>query len=244
LLIGKRTIIDCKKGYTLAEVLITLGIIGVLTAMVIPTLVMKSSQNTVIAKLRQDVATISLAIERGNGNEGIPLDVADGDIDAFKEVYLEGIAPYLNTSEVCYDEAGCWASETKTLGGGNPAWWQPPVGIGLQIITAKLPNGSNISFDIYGKNDIFNYYGVRSDDDRGMVIFIDANGDTRLNVIGKDIYAVVYTSRGVLSAGADKSYAEVESNCSASASGANAGYYCLAKLQHDDWKIDNRIWMK
>lgn len=244
LLIWKRTDIGCKKGYTLAEVLITLGIIGVLTAMVIPTLVMKSSQNTVIAKLREDVATVSLAVERGNGNEGIPLDTADSDMAAFKDVYLEGIAPYLNTSEVCYNEAGCWASETKTLTGSNPQYWHQNVGIGSEIITIKLPNGSNISLDIYGKSDIWNSFGVQSDDARGMVIFIDANGDTRPNVIGKDIYAVVYTSRGVLAAGADKSYEEVENNCSVSATGTNAGYFCLAKLQHDNWKIDNRIWMR
>lgn len=33
-----------KKGFTLAEVLITLGIIGVVAAMTIPTLVSKSQQ--------------------------------------------------------------------------------------------------------------------------------------------------------------------------------------------------------
>lgn len=52
-----------KFGFTLAEVLITLGIIGVVAAMTIPNLLTKMDHNAKIAKLQKSISIMNQACE-------------------------------------------------------------------------------------------------------------------------------------------------------------------------------------
>lgn len=58
-----------KKGFTLAEVLITIGIIGVVAAMTIPTLIghIENIKNTSL--LREDYAILSQMMKMAAGTE-------------------------------------------------------------------------------------------------------------------------------------------------------------------------------
>ena len=47
-----------RKGFTLAEVLITLGIIGVVAAMTIPSLITKYQKKAIETKFKQDFSII------------------------------------------------------------------------------------------------------------------------------------------------------------------------------------------
>lgn len=60
-----------KKGFTLAEVLITLGIIGVVAALTIPTLIANHQKNIVVTRLKKFYTNINQSIklsELDNGN--------------------------------------------------------------------------------------------------------------------------------------------------------------------------------
>ena len=57
-----------------------------------------------------------------------------------------------------------------------------------------------------------------------LVIAIDANGDKKPNVIGKDIYIAVWSEKGLVPAGYDKTKEEVDSNCL-----NGNGYFCLSQ---------------
>ena len=50
-----------KKGFTLAEVLITLGIIGVVAAMTIPTLIQNTNSVKFATQFKKDISTLSQA---------------------------------------------------------------------------------------------------------------------------------------------------------------------------------------
>lgn len=50
-----------KKGFTLAEVLITLGIIGVVAAMTIPTLIQNTNSIKFVTQFKKDISTLSQA---------------------------------------------------------------------------------------------------------------------------------------------------------------------------------------
>ena len=69
-----------------------------------------------------------------------------------------------------------------------------------------------------------------------------ANGDNSPNIIGKDIYAAVYTSNGLVAAGDSMTPEEVRENCSTAKTGANAGYYCLKHVKNNGWEIDKDVW--
>ena len=59
-----------RVGFTLAEVLITLGIIGIVSAMTIPTLVKEYKKKQTIAKLQQTYSILSQAITRAQVDNG------------------------------------------------------------------------------------------------------------------------------------------------------------------------------
>ena len=62
-----------KFGFTLAEVLITLGIIGVVAALTIPSLMSKYHRMTVETKLKKFYSTMNQAIKLSEeDNDGFP----------------------------------------------------------------------------------------------------------------------------------------------------------------------------
>ena len=60
-----------KKGFTLAEVLITLGIVGVIAAITLPTLVQDTTAAQVGPKLAKAVSTFEQANQALLKNEGV-----------------------------------------------------------------------------------------------------------------------------------------------------------------------------
>ena len=61
-----------KQGFTLAEVLITLGIIGVVAAMTLPTLIANYQKKVIATKLKQTYSILSNAIAKEQALTGIP----------------------------------------------------------------------------------------------------------------------------------------------------------------------------
>lgn len=59
-----------KKGFTLAEVLITLGIIGVVSAMTIPTLIQSYRNHVVETRLKKVYSVMNQAIQRAEADYG------------------------------------------------------------------------------------------------------------------------------------------------------------------------------
>lgn len=89
-------------GFTLAEVLITLGIIGVVAALTIPTLIEKYKTKTTAVKLEKFYTIMSQAVLRWRNEEGITDDFFFPD-DTIKNAekskiwYTNNLKPYINT---------------------------------------------------------------------------------------------------------------------------------------------------
>ena len=62
---------NSKMGFTIAEVLITLVIIGVIAAMTIPTLMNNTNKQEYVSKLKKAYATLSQATNRIIADEGL-----------------------------------------------------------------------------------------------------------------------------------------------------------------------------
>ena len=236
-----------KLAFTLAEVLITLGIIGIVAAMTIPTLINKKQKAEIETQLKENYSIIQQSLKMAE-NDDIAIDsyLAE-DIESVKSWFYTNLAPYMKYSHVCFNAEGCWQSmgPTKTLAGSVARYNQTNIGVGYNIVTIKLNNGANVSFDSYGTNDIKTLLGRNCTyEDKALGIFIDVNGDRKPNIIGKDIYVAVWTDKGLLPAGIDETEATVDSNCSATANTINAGYYCLLKVKNNGWKIPDDVWNK
>ena len=60
-----------KAAFTLAEVLITLGIIGVVAAMTLPTLIQNHKKQTYVNQLKKVVNTLGNAVQMAIADEGV-----------------------------------------------------------------------------------------------------------------------------------------------------------------------------
>lgn len=233
-----------KLAFTLSEVLITLGIIGVVSAMTIPTLISKYQKHIVEANLQESYSIIQQVMKYTEYDD-VSFDVKIPDslegMKLWSETFLE---PHLKYGKICYNTSGCWQAKvpTKNLKGNDAVCNRTGIGVGYDIITIKLTNGANLCLDGFSKSDMKRFFGADITDAASLVVYIDANGDRGPNIIGKDIYILAYTTNGLVPAGFSETNETVKQNCSKNATGQNAGYYCINLVKANGWKIPDELW--
>lgn len=92
-----------RKGFTLAEVLITIGIIGVVAAMTIPTLITKYKRHVAEVKLQKFYSVINNAmkmIEQNYGEISEVTTIHKDTSDFSKEFYEKYFTPYMSNVKV------------------------------------------------------------------------------------------------------------------------------------------------
>ena len=130
------------------------------------------------------------------------------------------LKPNLSATKVCYNTNGCWNNgHTKLKDGTIDYFSREGIGVGYNIITAVLNDGSFINIDAYRKNDIKNKFGVNIKDEYGLIFYFDINGAREPNTIGSDIFAVVYKNGTIVPAFSDRTKAQIEADCSSTGSG-------------------------
>lgn len=212
------------KAFTLSEVLITLVIIGVIAAVTIPVVIANYNEYEKVAKIRKTYATLNNALSLAIvlGGDSI-FNVEANDFNTVKNYFNNYLKDRLSVTKVCYNQKGCWNSgDTKYLKGGNVYYNRTGVGIGADIITAILADGTFINVDVYGSASIWTYFGTRVQNN-GLVIFFDINGERKPNVVGKDIFAVIYTTKGLVPVYHNKTQEEIKKDCSKT----GTGYSCI-----------------
>jgi len=226
--------------FTLAEILITLAVIGIVAAMVIPPLAVGFQKRKTEVQLKADYSIIKQALHFMAYDDGGFYSLKDHDTAATYEWFRNYILSHLSVSQVCYNKTGCWHKPNIVKDLNNQSFvYDLPAGPGLNIITFVHPNGSYFSLDIWdGLPYLKNRIGVNSNV-TVLLIFVDVNGSSKPNKIGKDIYIMVWTENGLVPAGNDKSDTDVKQNCL-----RGDGYWCLKYVINSGWNIDNRTWKR
>lgn len=234
-----------KTGFTLAETLITLGIIGIVAAMTIPTLISKNQKSIIEANLKETYSILQQTMRLAE-NDDIGFDpIVPEAVPNLEKWFKTYFAPYMKYTQICYDTQGCWHTKgpTKNLNGATAFANRTNIGLGSSIITVRLNNGATLNLDSYSKSDAKTYHGIDSNG-QILIIYIDANGDKGPNVIGKDIYSVGFTAKGLIPAGSNETNETVNKNCSKNATARNAGHFCLMRVKNNGWEIPNDVWNK
>jgi len=200
------------KGFTLAELFITLGIIGLVAEMTIPALI-KSTQDAVLKTTwKKEYSVFSQATMMAiSDNGGSLYGVCTNNNACLRDLYFN----YLNYSKKCEDAQSfgvCWHAEgsTKLLNGTpipNAGWdWYNCAGGILNNGALILINGGDCS-PICG------------------MISVDINGFKGPNVIGKDLFMITIYENKLVPFGAPGYYGDswAWSNCT------YAGFSCGAK---------------
>lgn len=236
-----------KKAFTLSEVLITLGIVGVIAALTIPSIVANYKKRIYVAQLKRTYEQIYEATQAIMNDEhsssyyatsagvttGGAGDKTTGDDCTIGPCYL--LMNYFNTSKkncVADDENDdtnnneCYAKSYKYLDGAD-------AGVSLGGTCIQTTNGATICMTHNPGNQVTS-------------VVVDVNGLSDPNMAGRDVFAMDIKADGSLSdyqSGTNdvSSNGALPENCG---KGTNAEWMfsasagCLNKVIEAGWKMD------
>ncbi|MBR1754823.1 type II secretion system protein, partial [bacterium] len=192
---NRRSLLLPLRGFTLAEVLITLGIIGVVAALTIPTLMQKTDDKETVAKLKKNVKIFQDAMDMAVLEHGTPdkwgLIQDDSDSNALITEYLK---PHLKVQKDC-GQTTCsdYPVETLyTLSGTPYSQSDLPFPNLSRLILADGTVALLRSIPMETDENSLNVFGTH------IQIFIDTNGKKEPNTLGKDIFPFVFKGDGKL----------------------------------------------
>ncbi len=111
----QNTVIGRVLGFTLAEVLVTLGIIGIISALTLPTLVKNHQKKVYVAQLQKVYTELEQAITN-KINDQNAINVQEAGIVSGKE--SEFLNSYFKIAKDCgTDSTPCFANEYKEING-------------------------------------------------------------------------------------------------------------------------------
>lgn len=188
------------KAFTLAEVLITLGIIGVVATMTIPTL-MKNIQDTQYKQAwKKEFSVLYNATMRIMNDNGGTMENICSSVDqvCFRNAYTDKYLKVIKTCDSNASYGNCWdytnSNDHKGTWGGNSSG-------------AILNDGAFLMFsysDVTCSNAAFGTNISRCGN-----IFIDTNGFKGPNLIGKDIHCVIIAKNSIIPLGSNQITAAV-----------------------------------
>lgn len=208
-----------KKAFTLAEVLITLGIIGVVAAITIPNLIQNNFEKRAVSTLLETQSILSQAIRMAEEEYG---DVSGwgfkGETSSEDGITIaNNLRSYMKIAIDCgyTNKKRCIPDTKYKLLNGN--MWDNYATTSMHY-AIKLNNGSSIWFRGGSSDEI-------ATDEAYITFFIDINGQSLPNTVGKDMFVFKYETRGLKPNGAPGS---MEANtCSLDKAGWGCAYIVL-----------------
>lgn len=229
-----KTLIN-RSGFTLAEVLITLGVIGVVAALTIPTLSQNATDREIVSRTKKVYATLVNAYKLAEQENGTPDKWGmTGANDTSDEILINTLKPYLQVSIDCSvtGTKGCYKANQmyKYLNGGNMSVLDDG---GKSLL---LADGTSMSAGCIWSRCVSGSMGSTTALKNVCgVIRADVNGFKGPNIQGKDFFQFWLTKYGVIPMG---SQAETGSPfigyCLNSSGTFNTGQSCVAWVLYNE----------
>ncbi len=217
-----------SAAFTLAEVLITLGIIGVVAAMTMPSLVQNYQKKALETGLKKSYSVLSQAVQRMIEEDGeIPSRASVASTNDNWMVFEKSLSQHLKIVKYCSnsfngmsdkcisgDSFGSWFGSTyksynkKTL--GTAGWWFDD---GMYV----LADGSFLFLDVSVSNDV--------------LLNIDINGSKAPNALGHDVFlfAIDHETGKLRPYGGETKDDTTQKLCDKISNDGNNGLGCTAK---------------
>lgn len=239
------------KAFTLAEVLIVLGIIGIIAALTIPTIVNNYQKQTYITGLKKFYTTTNqVLLEMANDN-GTPGSLAGTGLFAAGTTstsFGDEFVKYFKVAKNCQTDTGCWpdktfrnydaamTSNTIDQWDQNTLFYKFITTDGMSIMLRTLTDSSGTQ-DCNSNKALSFAKDLKASKVCGF-IYVDVNGLNGPNIMGRDTFELYITDgKGpALDAyGAKDTYIWWGSNgfCST----RTIGYSCAARVIEDGWQM-------
>ena len=164
-----------RIAFTLAEVLITLGIIGFVAAMTLPILIQNHQKRVAVERLKKEYSLLQQALKMYQADNNVDFDEFDTTLsaDEFMQTY---ILPYVQTIGECENSTKCYK---------------------------KFPFGHNKITPLVINNKFYilkdgSFLGISQDAPVGKVFFIDINGEQKPNITGRDIFFFFFVNKSTI----------------------------------------------
>ena len=219
-----------KKGFTLAEVLVTLGIIGVVSAMTVPTLMQNYQKKSYVTQLHKVYNELNQAlIQYQTDKNAVNLTEAGlNSISSFGNLFKS----YFKIVQDCENEqTPCFANSYKKISGVN-------AGLRCSNNCVVLASGAAIgtysNIGAYGNNTI-------------IAIVVDTNGAKGPNILGRDAFYILLYKNGVLDDMLATNNGELppfskdlheKSFDGCINSNTSDWHGCFAKILNDNWEMN------
>lgn len=236
------------SAFTLAEVLITLGIIGIVAALTIPTLINNYQKAQTVTQYKKAFSEITQAFKLAEVDNGSmdTWDFSSAGADAaartklFSDTYL---FPYLKTIKQCVGaDTGCWKA---------PASLSNKYG----YLTLPMPGGCQSAVAVSGYS-IYFWKSTVIDAGSHVAIFVDIDGPNKgKGMLGRDVFGIKINlnggdptqKMGIFPMGASSipllSRDGLFTGCSKTDSANTAGSFCGGLIANDGWTIaDDYPW--
>ena len=210
---GLRLLLSRLDAFTLAEVLITLGIIGVVAALTIPTLVANYQEKVATVRLKKVYSTISNAYTLLLEKEGDPTQW--NDVEDFVDI-SEKFAKYINKAKVCnVGDTGCFKHIPRKDLTGKVVNNLPQRGAIVLSDGAVIGFDSQVSLEESLQCNSLNFC---------FTIVTDINGDKRPNQWGVDTFVFQVGTKRILPRGAASTHG-ADNTCIPTGGANSPGWY-------------------
>lgn len=218
-----------KLAFTLAEVLITLGIIGIVAAITIPTLIQQQQEQATVVALKKIYSTLSQAYTSAAHENGTPDNWGLTNDTAGSIKLINILTQYLKATKTCIDGdyTGCFPNVNyKDLANGDAGNLNT-----VQRGKAILTDGTLI---------IPQFHSITCGSNRGSTpalstvcasLFVDINGFKNPNQLGVDYFRFYLTKNGIIPGGSvNETFIPFDPDCK----NKTGGYGCTAWIIYNE----------
>ena len=213
-----------RCAFTLAEVLVTLGIIGVVSAMTVPSLMQNHQRKTYVVQLHKAYNELSQAsVQYLTDNNAINLNEAGlTDINAFDDFMNN----YFKIVKACGKNwTDCFSTEYKKSDGSSI---NVMADVNRDTRAYVLANGV--------------FVNIIPDSLKSTQIHIDVNGAKGPNIVGRDIFALRLYNNGLLDDDCTEAPCSTETreanfNSYCKISSGTTWWGCFGKILNDNWEM-------
>ena len=213
-----------KTAFTLSEVLITLGIIGVVSTLTLPNLTNSYRRNVAMTKIEKGYAQLAQAYEQSLEDNGTAdMEIPDShysDSYASTAYFYKHWKPYLKSPILCKTYRECGYSS------GSAGEIHDKTG---DTIYSLYESGGKDRHAVFMTNEGIVYIISIS----GYYIYMDINGGKSPNVLGKDVFRLEISEQdGIMPDGydSDETKEQLKAEC------YDNGYGCLEYFRRNGWE--------
>ena len=168
-----------SHAFTLAEVLVTLGIIGVVSAMTVPSLMQNHQKKTYVTQLHKIYNEVQqMALQYMTDSNA--LNLSEAGINSQSKAN-EFVTKYFRIVQKCEKQlTPCFAEQYKTIDGNVVS------GHTVNVNSYVLASGASIRA-LYNKVN-----------DKVINIMVDTNGQKGPNILGRDMFFMALYNNGII----------------------------------------------